>query len=146
MATDPCSSEKYHRHIHQIAVQHTSHRRSSCFSQTPRKPCQPETKTALNATFRYQGLLTHNFLRRVLFPGKYPGRLVVESQRVVGARVSADIVLIVRLQDQVGARATEEVDLEFPCRAQGIHGLGDHPKMTFAKHSLGTLGRPLPGL
>ena len=81
---------------------------------------------------RYKGFLTHNFLRRVLFSGKYPGGLVVKSQRVVGAGVSADIIVIVRLQDQVGARATEEVDLEFPRRVQGIQWLGDRPKMTFA--------------
>ena len=51
----------------------------------------------------------------------------MESQRVVGAGVSADIIVIVRLQDQVGARAAEEVDFEFPCRVQGIRGLGNHP-------------------
>ena len=83
-----------------------------------------KTKNLFRAFCDSEEFSTHNILWRVLFPGKYPGRLVVESQRVVGAGVSADIVLIVRLQDQVGAGATEEVDLEFPRRAQGIHGLG----------------------
>ena len=67
--------------------------------------------------------LSHNLLGRVLVPGKNPSRLVMESQRVIAAGVSADKVVVISFKNQVRPRATVEVDSELSRRVQGINWL-----------------------
>ena len=67
--------------------------------------------------------LSHSLLGRVLVPGKYPSRLVMESQRVIAAGVSADKVVVISFKNQVRPRATVEVDSELSRRVQGINWL-----------------------